>query len=324
MRVRPQSLLNVLLRPAYTHVPAMGKTVALGLGLLITLGAAPSLAKDPFRTTQPRPIGDKTEAAFRAIFERGNYEEANTYLRQAEAKEPLAHAMRASLAYTSQDWETFRANAIRTRETAEELVKTDPLRGNIYLATGHFLEGAYTLVQEGTVKGAPKALNKLQQVFTYLAAAEKISPQDPELNIIKGFMDLMVAVNLPFSDANEAIERLDKYAGPRYLAYRGIAMGYRDLKQGSKALEFVDKAIQSTPGNPEVLYLKAQILVKDGKLAESLPFFKQAMEKKAQLPTRLAAQLGYESCMAQGESVGLTRNQRHPYCLERYLAAPNR
>lgn len=327
-QVNSVSLAHQAQNPPRSPGQHLGRLAILGVTLCATtigsLGAGPSLAKDPFRTVNPRPIGPKTEAAFKAIFEQGNYRDAAAHLQAAEANEPLAYAMRASLAYTAQDWEGLRQNATRTREIAEQLVKQDPLRGNLYMAAGHFLEGAYTLIQEGTVKGTPKALNKLQQVFTYLSAAEKIAPQDPELNILKGYMDLMVAVNLPFTNANQAIDRLDKYAGPRYLAYRGIAMGYRDLNQEERAIEFVDKALQTTPENPEVLYLKAQLLAREGKKKDSLPYFKQALAKKDQLPVRLAAQIGYESCMATGESTGLTRDQRHPFCLEKYLANPGK
>jgi hypothetical protein len=43
---------------------------------------------------------------------------------------------------------------------------------------------------------------------------KKVDPNDPELNLITGYMDLMLAVNLPFSDPAQAIERLEKYGSP--------------------------------------------------------------------------------------------------------------
>jgi len=300
----------------------MKKTIATLVGTAALMGGfwiSPAVAKDPFRTTNPHAIGDQTEAAFKAIFEVGNYQTAKTALQKAEPNEPLAYGMKASLAYMEQDWEALRDNATRTRVAAEQLVPTDPLRGNLYLAAGHFLEGAYVLTQQGTVRGTPDALNRLQLVFKYLKEAEKIDAKDPELNMIKGFMDLMLAVNLPFSSPNDAIDRLDKYAGPRYLAYRGIALGYRDLKQEAKAVEFANRALQLTPGNPDVLYLKAQLLATQGKYQESLEFFKKAMDKKNQLPRKLAAQIGYEECMAQGAVDRQTRDQRHPFCLQKFL-----
>jgi hypothetical protein len=73
--------------------------------------------------------------------------------------------------------------------------------------------------------GPVGALSKLQKVFQYLDEAKKIDPKDPELNLLTGYMDLMLAVNLPFSDPAQAVEKLEKYAAPSYLAYRGIAVG---------------------------------------------------------------------------------------------------
>lgn len=285
-------------------VSALAGTAAIALSLM----AGPAFADDPFRTSNPYPIGDSTEAAFKAIFEQGNYVQARQYLNQAEANEPLSHAMKAAMAYMDKDWSGVQANAARTRETAAQLVKTNPLRGNLYLATGEFLEGAYILSTEGTVRGTPQALNKLQQVFKYLNAAEKISPQDPELNLIKGFMDLMLAVNLPFSSPAEAVDRLDKYAMPRYLAYRGIALGYRDLNQQEKAMEFVEQALQLTPNNPDLLYLKAQVLVRQGKNQESLEFFQKALDKREQLPRSLRNQIAYERCRTENRIDNQARN----------------
>lgn len=273
---------------------ALASTAALLLGLCVT----PSFAADPFRSSDTRNIGDNTENAFDAIFKEGNYKDAERYLRQAETtepNEPLAYAMLASLAYTERDWETLNSYASKTLQTAEQLSNSDPLRGNLYTAVGHFLEGAYQFKKEGPVG----ALTRLQKVFQFLDEAKKHGANDPELNLLTGYMDLMLAVNLPFSDPAQAIEKLEKYGSPSYLAYRGIAIGYRDLKQYPKALEFVDKALQLTPNNPEVLYLKAQILVHQGKNQEALGFFSKALEKQAQLPNNSVAQITYEQCKTQ-------------------------
>jgi tetratricopeptide (TPR) repeat protein len=270
-----------------------------------SLWAMPVLAKDPFRTTNARPISDRTEAAFKAYFEQGNYKTARTYLEQAEPNEPLALAMRASLAYL--DWdgerdkqkkpellERFRASGMQTREAAQKLMATDPLRGNLYTAVGYFFEGAYAITKDGTVKGTPQALNALQQVFKYLDAAEKVSPNDPELNLVKGYIDLFTALNLPFSSPNDAIDRLEKYAAPRYLADRGMALGYRDLNELPKALAAVNRALQQTPDNPELNYLKAQILVKQGNNREGITYFEKALTKQDQLPAGLVKQITRE------------------------------
>ena len=253
--------------PQGRRLGALRHLVAVGATLAAIVLAHPAFAGDPFRTENPRAIGDTTERAFRVLFQEGNYQESNTILKDAakeEPKEPLIYAMKAAFAYLEEDWDDLDSYATRTRETAEELTTTDALRGNLYTAVGHFLEGAYIISREGTIRGTPQALNKLQKVFHHLGEAEKISAEDPEVNLIKGFMDLMLAVNLPFADPAEAIKRLRDYAGPDYLAYRGLAVGYRDLDKYAEALAAVNQALQITPDNPELFYLKAQILVEKG------------------------------------------------------------
>lgn len=284
----------------------VGQNLSL-VALLVGVLASPTLAKDPFRTTNARPIGDKTEAAFRAVFERGDYKSAQSLLNQSEPNEPLAYALRASIAYMNWQSETdsqrkqgflneFKGYATQTRATAEQLLSSDPLRANIYIAAGNFLEGAYVVGADGVVRGTPQALGKLQQAFNHLDKAEKISPQDPELNLLKGFIDLMLAVNisLPLSNSNDAIARLERFAQPRYLADRGLALGYRDLKQFDKALAAVDRALKVAPDNPELSYLKAQILVRRGQNKDSVALFQKALDKRSQLPAGTVAQIERE------------------------------
>ncbi|PSB28077.1 Sll0314/Alr1548 family TPR repeat-containing protein [Stenomitos frigidus] len=276
----------------------------------LSLWASPVLAKDPFRTTNAKPIGDRTEAAFKALFQQGDYITAAKYAQQAEASDPLTQALRASLTYIAWDGERedtkkaalldqFNTYADQTRQTAAALVAKDPLRGNLYQAVGHFLEGAYIFSKDGTVKGTPQALGEIQQAFKYMDAAEKVDPSDPELNLLRGYIDLFVSLNLPFSSPAEAINRLEQYANPRYLAYRGMALGYRDLNQPAKALAAVDSALQATPNNPDVLYLKAQILVRKGDNRGSLAYFDKALAKQNQLPPGLIKQISKERNRAQ-------------------------
>ncbi|MBF1989749.1 Sll0314/Alr1548 family TPR repeat-containing protein [Fischerella thermalis] len=278
--------------------------VSLAATLVLNVWVNPSVAADPFRTKEARNIGDKTEAAFKAIFQQGDYKAAEAYLQQAlisEPNEPLAYAMKASLAYTNKDWTTLDTYSKKTLETGQKLIASDPLRGNIYTAVGHFLEGAALVRRQGTVNGATQALSKLQEVYKYLDKAQAISANDPELNLLKGYMDLMLAVNLPFANPQQAIERLDKNAAPEYLADRGIAYGYRDLKQYNQALEYVNRALKATSNNPEVYYLKAQILrgmagkAKNQQLLqEAVINFDQALAKKSQLPAGLVKQIERE------------------------------
>jgi tetratricopeptide (TPR) repeat protein len=263
----------------------MVKAIASTVAIAACLVGSPAYAADPFRTTNPHEIGDTTETAFRTLFEQGNYQQADRYLDEAENQEPnepLVYAMQAAFAYLDEDWDALGDYATQTRETAESLMNSDSLRGHLYSGVGHFLEGAYILSTEGTIPGTPKALKKLRLVLQHMDAAEKVNATDPELNLIKGFMDLMLAVNLPFAEIDDAITRLEDYAGPNYLAYRGIAVGYRDTDQHANALAAVNQALEITPNNPELFYLKAQILVEQGLAQESLAIIQQAQENFAQ------------------------------------------
>jgi tetratricopeptide (TPR) repeat protein len=282
--------------PNFTRtLAAIAGSTAIAFNLL-TFSA---LSADPFRPNHPHAIGDRTEAAFRAIFERGNYVEAAEILQTAEPDEPLAHAMKASLAYLEEDWAGMSASADATLSTAQQLLATDPLRGHLYIAVGQFLQGAHIASTQGIVSSTPTLLSKLQDVFNSLREAEQIAPEDPELNLLRGYMDLMLAVNLPFADPNQAIERLRAYGYPSYLVHRGVAIAYRDLDEETQALEAVNQAIAETPDNPDLYYLRAQIYVRQGNYESSLPDFQTALNSRAQFPERLATQLAYENCRAQ-------------------------
>jgi predicted Zn-dependent protease len=268
------------------QLSALTRLVSACIGAVIlaaSWGTSPTYAQDPFRTNNPRQISDDTEAVFKAVFEQGNYPEATRRLQQVKDDDPLAYALKASLAFVNNNLDDFKDNAFKIRESADKLMEKDPLRGNLYNAVGYFFEGAYVYSKEKLL-GLPEALDKLQQTYKFMDAAEAVDAKDPELSLIKGYMDLMLATNLPFSDADQAIKRLSENASPRYLAYRGIAIAYRDLRQPDKALDAVDQALKGSPDNPEVLYLKAQILVKQNKLKDALPLFDQALAKKDQLP----------------------------------------
>lgn len=289
--------------PAVTRSTAIRLVSATLLSMSLWAGAA--VAKDPFRTSNARPIGDRTEAAFNELFQKGNYKKAADALKQAESGEPLAYAMKASMTYF--DWqaqkdsaqkaqllEQFRAYGTQTRDSAQSLLASDRVRGNLYLAVSYFLDGAYSVIKDGTIKGAPAGLSSLQQAFKYMDEAEKQAPNDPEVNLIKGFMDLMVAANLPFSDPSKAIARLEQYAGPKYLADRGIALGYRELNQRDKALVAIERSLQATPDNPEVMYLKGQILYGMGRYQDSKQWYEKALAKQKQLPDALGKQIKRE------------------------------
>lgn len=284
---------------------------AATLVLTFNLWVSPSQAGDPFRPNSPYDMGEETEAAFRSFFELGHYPQAAEFLRLAETREsqdPLTYAMIASMAYVKQDWQSLGPYATKTREMAENIQASQPLRGNLYIAVGHLLEGADNLQQQGLVRGLPQALRKLQLVYNFMDKASAIDSSDPELNLIKGYMDLMLAMALPFANPADAIARLDKYAAPSSFADWGIAIAYRDLEDYEKANEYADIALASVPKHPELHYLKAQILVKLGQRELAQEYFQTALARSPQLPKFIVAQMFYEYCKNQRKIDGINRD----------------
>ncbi|WP_017304262.1 Sll0314/Alr1548 family TPR repeat-containing protein [Spirulina subsalsa] len=288
-----------------TAIQRLSLTFSSAIALSLTLWGNPALAGDPFRTTNPRNISDTTEAAFEAYFKYGNYPDAAQKIEAAIAEgtnDPLALSLRAALAFQRDDLAAFKSYADQTLAAAQGLMSQDPLRGNLYTAIGHFLEGTYTFKTRGPIG----AVSKLQDVLRYLQAAERVDPNDPELNIVKGYMDLLLAVNVPFVSPDKAIANLQRNAAPSYLVNRGIALAYRDLGEYDKAQGYIEKALSETPNNPEVIYLQAQILHEKGKqnnqvsvVQQSVQLFDSAIAQKDQLPAALIPQMERERRIAQ-------------------------
>lgn len=290
--------------------------IPLSISMTFALSNNAVLAKDPFRQENPREIGEHTEKAFETIFLEGNYRAVAEELAIAESEEgeePLAHAMLASLAYTEKDWSSIKKYAQQTLAAAEKLRNSDPVRGNLYLAVGHFLDGAYVYQNQGALE----AINKLQLVFKYLDQAEAKDPQDPELNLIKGYMDLLLAVNLPFSKPEQAIARFESHAAPNYLVKRGLAVAYRDLEKYNQALKYANQALNTAPNNPEHYYLKGQILRQIGKkqnnldaLEAAVENFARALEKSDQLPAFVLKTLERENRLTQESIAQIKRAKK--------------
>ena len=277
----------------------LGSTLA---ALLVGWGAVPAWAADPFRVNQPHDIGPASEAVFKALFYQGDYGAARQLARTAisqEPQEPMNYAIAAALNYLSNDLDSLLQQARLTQQTAEALKTKDPLRGHLYKAVGIFLEGAHVLQTQGIARGTPTALRMLQQVFSELGTAEKINPTDPELSLLKGFMDLLLAVNLPFATPDQAIARLQN-GPPAYQSHRGIPTGLRDLQRYDEALVEVNRALSAAPSNPDLIYLKAQILFLKRDMEASLPLYAQALAYADQLPGSTVRQMRFEECLAEG------------------------
>ncbi|MGF1535205.1 MAG: Sll0314/Alr1548 family TPR repeat-containing protein [Elainellaceae cyanobacterium] len=281
------------------------RRLAIAAGTLsLAIATALPASADPFRDTSPRQFDPNVEAAFDAMFKAGDYQEANRLLQTASESEPLTHAMQATLAYLSEDWDRLSQEADQTLASATQLLDQDPLRGHLYTAVGHFMQGGYALSTQDVVSATPLVLNKLRLVFDNFNQAEEIDPGDPELNLIRGYMDLLLAVNLPFSSPDEAIDKFSSFGAPAHLVNRGLAIAYRDLDQYDQAIASVDQALQQAPQNPDLLYLKAQILRLQGDLDTSVRLFNQALKQQAQMPTNLANQIAREMCRTRRDLNG--------------------
>lgn len=288
--------------------------LSCSIAAIATFGVNNAWAGDPFRSTNPRNIDSTTEAAFEAIFKEGNYKEARQYLNDAiqqGSSEPLIYAMQASMYYDASDLDQMKTYAAKTLEMAERLQPQDPLRGNLYMAVGHFLEGAY-LLKKGSYL---EAVSKTGKVFDHLEVAAKIDPNDPELNLLQGYLDLFLSKYTPFSQSDKVIGRFEKYASPSYLKNRALTTTYRDLKQYDKAMEYLEKAIAETPENPELQYLKGQLLRIQGRANKNLGqlkasqfYFEKAQQKIDQLPQSVAIQVNHEYNAVKDEIQKLEAN----------------
>ena len=284
--------------------------VSAVVGLGGALGANPAWAGDPFRTTNAEAIGTHTEAAFKALFQTGDYPTAAQELAlaaQEEGSEPLIYAMEASIAYLQEDWPGVRSYADKTFAAGQALLSTSPVRGHLYMAIGHLMEGAYVLSPqgEGSLKGLPTALGKLQQAYGSLSQAKTINAVDPELNLVQGFMELMIALYLPLANPDQAMTQLETYAAPTYLADWGRAVGFRDLDRYAEGFNAVDRAMKDST-NPQLYYLRAQLWVRQGiaqkdaaNFIQAQTDFRRALARSSQLPKRLVAQIFREYCRNQ-------------------------
>ncbi|AFY73483.1 hypothetical protein Syn7502_01403 [Synechococcus sp. PCC 7502] len=289
-----------LLKP----IPQLLLSIATLAFTSAAIATAPIYAGDPFRSSNPRPIGNQAQKAFELMFRDGNYPAAAKQIDKAlrtEADDPLVQGMKASFAYIDQDFVGMKLYAVKTRAAAEKLMATDKLRGHIYMAVGYLIEAGSIVKTDGIVNGAPKALGFVQKLFDEIKSAQAIAPNDPELNVIKGYMDMLIATALPLTDLESALASL-RVSSPDYLKWRGIAIGYRDAKNTDKALEAVNKAIEAAPQNPELIYLKGQILWLRNDLEAAKKQYRAAIAKRNQLPQDLVNQINSECTGITGSS----------------------
>lgn len=266
------------------------------LAAVITIATvSPSFAADPFRTSNARAIGNETQKAFELMFKEGDYAAAVKQLDLAvrtEASDPLLFALRASTAYAKEDYLVMQDAGKRVRSNAQALKGVDNLRAYMYIAVSDLIEAGYIVKTEG-LSSAPKALPLVQSVFDNIQKAKDLDSNDPELNLVKGYIDMLIASVLPLSDLETALESLKQYAAPDYLKWRGIALAYRDARKPDLALDAVNKALTAAPNNPELHYLKGQVLWMQGggNIPAAKKQFELALSKSNQMNPSLLSEI---------------------------------
>lgn len=265
--------------------------------LIASLTAMPAWAADPFRQgNQSRPIKPETTAVFQALFQRGHYTEGRQLLPQAlsaDKQEPLATTLAGTIAYLDGDMAAVNRYGTQTEQLAASLMLRDPLRGNLYQAVGKAMQAAFDVSDAGSGKvlGVPLALLKVQESMQFLERARAVNANDPELNLLQGYIEWALSSNLGLFSPEQARQRLETLAAPNYLSLRGVALVLRDQKKNDAALTAVDQALQTAPDNPELLFLKAQILRSAQRNAEGLKVIEQALARQEQLPQPIVREM---------------------------------
>lgn len=255
---------------------------------VVLLCANSALAADPFRVgIKARPIGTSLQSAFEDFFRYGKYQSSSEKLTKAEAEnpdEPLVYTLQAATAYQNNQKEAFLMTLPKIRAASKVIATKDSARSHLYQGIAQGLEGYFL---KDSVADLPKTLTYASSMLLEIDKAHQLSPNDPEINLFVGFVNMVLSKN------DEALKNFQK-AGPPYLALRGQALVYRDTNDYANAQIAVNKAIAIAPQNPELLYLKAQILVKQKNPTEAVKFFDQAIKLGNQLPEGTLKQIKKE------------------------------
>jgi tetratricopeptide (TPR) repeat protein len=267
------------------------------LSLATLLFSSTVLAADPFRTgANARPFGSALEKAFEDFFRTGNYLNSSRKLTTAQAEnpnEPLVYTLQAALAYMNNQPQRMQTFAEQTRKVSLALEANDKARSHLYRGLADGLEGASYYLKDGDV-GLLAAFPKITAMILEIDKARQISPEDPEVNLIVGYINTVEA-KLPGKTKKyeEAIASFRK-ANPSYLSFRGQALVYRDTKNYPQAMMMVDQALKDAPQNPDLFYLKAQIFALQKQPAEAVTFFDKSLSMGKQLPESTKKQIRKE------------------------------
>lgn len=275
------------------HTPLkkwLGRLAAVSLVMLPMTSTVPAWAADPFRTgKEARSIGPTLQSAFEDFFRHGDYQNAGQKLTKAQLQnpdEPLVYALQAALAYQNGRVDQIVAFAQKTRQTAEALDTKDPCRSHLYRGLAQGLEGSSFFLKDG-ILGLPKAMTYVPSMFLEFNKALELNPNDPETNLFVGYINVLLTKH------EAALQEFGKSAPP-YLALRGQALALRDKKAYPEAYATAEQALAGAPRNPDLHYLKGQILALLDKPAEAVESFDRALSLGAQLPEGTRKQLLHE------------------------------
>jgi Tfp pilus assembly protein PilF len=272
------------------HFSKKGRSAIGLLVSIILFYTSPALAQDPFRKgPDARPMGPALESAFEDFFRTGEFQKASQKLGKAQAEnpnEPLVYTLQAAIAYLNGQRDKMLEMTQKTREVSQAIESKDAARSHLYRGIAQGLEGSSYYLKDG-LPGIPKALTYVSSMFLEIDKAKQLAPDDPEVNLLVGY------INTLLNKYDDALQEFRK-AGPPYLSYRGQALVYRDTKAYPKAQAMVDKALAAAPQNPDLLYLKGQILALQSKPSEAIALFDQALTIGKQLPESTKKQIRIE------------------------------
>jgi tetratricopeptide (TPR) repeat protein len=280
------------------------------LSCLALLGGGTALAADPFRIgKEALPIGPSLESAFNDFFRNGSYLNSSQKLKAAELEnpnEPLVYTLQAALAYMNEQPVKMLALAKKTGTVAMAMETKNEARSHLYRGLAQGLEGASYYLKDGEA-GLLSAFPYVSSMLLEIDKARQLAPADPEVNLVVGYVQTILASQKmkPYSDAIQSFSK----AKPSYLALRGQALVYRDTKDYPQAQTMVEKALADAPTNPELFYLKGQILALQQKPTDAIAFFDKALTLGKQLPESTKKQIRKErnsqiSKVSQGAVLG--------------------
>jgi predicted Zn-dependent protease len=172
-----------------------------------------------------------------------------------------------------------------TMHCANELLQCDPEHVKGWLAHGWALE----------------QLNRIREAVVDYERAVKLDPESIAARLY------LAELLLYFTRASEALVHLDwlRQRQPDNPAVQyGLARCYHELGNRDQAAHILDALLESNPDEPNLLDLRGQVALAQGKPAEAEPFLRQALELE---PFRRGANFSLSQCL---QRLGQTEEAR--------------